>query len=50
MKPMVCYFNGKNEHFYIVPVATPTATKGKGLLRFYGNNGYAMAPQCNLVH
>jgi len=48
MEPMVCHFHGKTEHFSIV--ATPTAIKGKGLLHFYGNNGYAIAPQCNRVY
>jgi len=50
METMICHFHGKTEHFSIVVVATPTAMKGKGLLRFYGNSGYAIAPQCNHIY
>jgi len=43
------HFHGNTEHFILLTVSTTPKIKGKVLLRLYDNNGYANAPQSNVV-
>jgi len=44
-KNLLFHFHGNTEHFILLTVSITPKINGKVLLRLYGNNGYANAPQ-----